>query len=431
MVPYKESHVDVLVCGGGTAGVSAALAAAMNGASIWLIDRNGFFGGTLVSGLVGGFCGLFGAKHSPEDTPEIIVGGTGRMIVDAVAASGGLSGLSSSPLFNSYRYDSCILQIVLDRLLLKYGVRPSLHTQIIDAEARGGRVEYVETANKSGRERIFPKIVVDATGDADIVFMTGGAYRKNVSELQPASFNFRVGGVDGSETIPDLPSLAREIARIKQLEPELKFSREDPMFLQAPEFGKETVCAFSRIPVDGTDADALTMAEIKGRAEVLPTFEFIRAHFPAFRNAHISALATHIGIRETRVIEGEDMLSREDVISGRLRPLDGIGRCAWPIEQHISGQPKSKLIPVSGGDYYELPFGMLLPRGYRNLLVAGRSASADREANASARVFGPCSVMGQAAGTAAAMFTALGLDDVRNTDLANLRDRLRENGALI
>jgi hypothetical protein len=431
MVPFRETEADVLVCGGGTAGVSAALSAAFNGMSVRILELNGFFGGTLVSGLVGGFCGIFGAKHSPDDEPPLVVGGTGRQVMDAVSSLGGLSGLCRSPLFNTLRYDSCLLQIALDRLLLRAGVRLSLYTAITDAGAEDGRVVYVDTWSKSGRERIFPRIVIDATGDADLVWMTGGRYRKDAALLQPASFNFRVGGVDPSlGAVPDFPTLSREIARARERDPELCFSREDPMFLQAPIFERETVCGFSRIPADGTDVDSLTAATLAGRAEVLPTLGFIKSHFPAFRYAHLSGLASHLGIRETRVIEGEETLTTDDVISGRRR-ADGIGRCAWPIERHISGRPKAKLVPVSGGDWYDLPYGMILPQGYQNLFVIGRAAAADREASASSRVFGPCSVMGQAAGTAAALALEGNLASVRDVDLPTLRGCLQDQGAII
>jgi hypothetical protein len=133
--------------------------------SVRILELNGFFGGTLVSGLVGGFCGIFGAKHSPDDEPPLVVGGTGRQVMDAVSSLGGLSGLCRSPLFNTLRYDSCLLQIALDRLLLRAGVRLSLYTAITDAGAEDGRVVYVDTWSKSGRERIFPRIVSDATGE--------------------------------------------------------------------------------------------------------------------------------------------------------------------------------------------------------------------------------------------------------------------------
>lgn len=431
MVPFKESKVDVLICGAGSAGTNAAIAAAECGASVRVIDQNSFFGGTLVSGITGGFCGIYAAKKGPQDIPELTVGGVGRRILEEMEKRGGLSPISVTPMFNTRRYDSCVLQLVYDRLVMASGARPLLHSTIIDAEARDGVVEFVEISNKSGRERIYPSFVVDATGDADIVYMTGGEYRKKADELQPASFNFRVSGVDASCPIPNLPQLEKEIAEIKSKIGNLGFSREDPMFLQAPDYGRETVCCFSRIAVDATDAEALTAAEIAGRAEVMPTLAFIQEHFPAFQNAHLSGLPSHIGVRETRVIVGEDILTKEDVVEGRRR-TDGIGRCGWPVERHIAGRPKSELIPVSGeAMYYDIPFGAMIPKGYHNLLVAGRAVSSDRSANASVRVFGPCAEMGQAAGTAAYLFVKNGCRSVRQLDIQQLRETLVQNGALV
>ncbi|MDR3294395.1 MAG: FAD-dependent oxidoreductase [Clostridiales Family XIII bacterium] len=429
MVPYKESHVDVLVAGGGTAGVCAAIAASMSGADVRVIDQNGFFGGTLVSGIVGGFCGIMGAKYAMDDNPEMIIGGVGSMIIDAVREKGGLSALSHSPRFNTYRYNSCILQIVLDELICKHAVTSTLHTYITDACVSNGQVTCVETHSKSGKERIFPKFVIDATGDADIVYMTGGNYRKDAANLQPGSFNFRMGGVDPLGRIPNIPEAAREIARILQEEPDLKLSREDPSFLMAPDY-RDVICTFSRIQVDGTDAASLTQAEIAGRREVLPTAEFIRKHFPAFKNAYIAGLASHIGIRETRVIEGEGVLTEEDVISGRIRP-DAIGRCAWPVERHVNGKTKSEVISLKNGDYYSIPFDIMIPKNFANLLVVGRAASADKSANASIRVFGPCAAMGHAAGAASHIFVKENLSSVKDINIEKLRGLIASQGALL
>ena len=429
MVPFRERQVDILVAGGGTAGICAAIAAARGGANVWVTEQNGFFGGTMISGIVGGFCGIFEAKQEGRD-PALTIGGIGHEIIALTKAWGGCSSVCHSPLFDTCRYDSCILPMVLDQLVMDSGVKPLLHSTVIDAEGKNGRIEWVETASKSGRERIYPKFVIDATGDADLVFMTGGPYRKNPSELQPASFNFRMSGVDesrgGVPTMPELAGLIRREAAAGNIPP---FTRADPMILNGPDWF-DVVCGFSRITVDATDVEQLTRAELEGRMQVLPTARWLKKHIPAFAHARISGLPSHIGIRETRVIQGEETLTREDVLSARKR-ADGIGRCAWPIERHIAGQPKSELVPLEQGTYYDLPFGMMIPQGYQNLLVAGRAASADRGANASARVFGPCSIMGQAAGTAAVLCLENALTDVRELDVGQLRARLVEDGAKI
>ncbi len=429
MVPVRESHIDVLVAGGGTAGVCAAISAAMCGAQVRVIEQNGFFGGTLVSGIVGGFCGIF-ERRLPHREPDLTVGGVGLAIMDRVEALGGRSALCRSPLFDTYRYDSCILPLVLDELVLQYGVLPTLHTTIIDAGGAAGRVDWVETASKSGRERIFPRFVIDATGDADLVFMTGGAYRKNAAELQPASFNFRMSGVDESRGgVPSMAQLGGVVRAAVEAGEKVTFTRADPMILNGPNWF-DVVCGFSRITVDATDTDDLTRAELEGRRQVLPTADWLRKHIPAFRDARISGLPSHIGVRETRVICGEETLTRSDVLSARKRP-DGVGRCAWPIERHIAGKPQAELVPMEEGTYYDLPFGMMVPQGYQNLLVAGRASSADRGANASARVFGPCSILGQAAGTAAALCLEQSLQDVRRLNMEDLRALLAAKGAKI
>jgi hypothetical protein len=424
-----QSKVDVLVAGGGPAGVSAAVSAAKNGASVRIIDSNGFFGGTLISGIVGAFCGMFSARRSMEDQTYQIVQGIGEEIRKRAYDKGGLSRHNHSRYFDSYSYDPCILPIVLDELILKYDVRPSLHSLIIGAAAENGTITEVTVASKSGIERVSAGVVVDCTGDADIVHFSGGSYRKNTDQLQPGSFNFRMCGVDGAKGIPTLPEVAEAIRNAVKNSPKSYLLREDSMFIH-PVSDSEVICGFSRLTVDGTDTESLTKAEIDGRRQVLPVAQFIRETFPAFRNARVCNLAFSVGIRETRVIEGVGKLTDDDVYYGRSQP-DGIGKCAWPVERHVAGGKHTEVVPLAEGDAYDIPFSALIPVGCKNLLAAGRCVSSERAANASVRVFGPCTATGEAAGAAAAQFIADKASSFEEIDIPKLRQTLEKNGALI
>jgi len=422
-------EVDILVAGGGPGGVSAALSAGKCGADVLLLDMNGFLGGTLVSGIVGSLCGMFSARRGMDDTTFQVVQGIGEEIHSILDSRGGSSQHNNSAYFDSYAYDPCMLPVVLDELALRYNVKMLLHTMVIGAKVENGRITEVETASKSGRMVIKPKLVIDGTGDADIVHLSGGSYRKDAAQLQPGSFNFRMSNVDPSYPIPTLPEVAAAIREATKDSPKSYLLREDSMFIK-PSSPTEVICGFSRISVDATDVESLTRAEILGRSEVYPAAEFIRNTFPGFRNAKVCNLPTHVGIRETRIIEGVGILTDDDVYYARTRE-DGIGKCAWPVERHVAGERHTVVMPLHDGDSYDIPFSALLPVGYKNLAVAGRSISSERAANASARVYGPCTVMGQAAGTAAALLAAKGIADYAETNIGELRKKLAENGALV
>jgi hypothetical protein len=226
-----------------------------------------------------------------------------------------------------------------------------------------------------------------------------------------------------------LPEVAEAIRNATKNNPQTHLLREDSMFIN-PVSDSEVICGFSRLTVDGTDVESLTKAEIDGRSQVLSAAQFIRDTFPAFRNARICNLASSVGIRETRIIDGVGKLTDDDVYYGRSQP-DGIGRCAWPVERHVAGERHTEVVPLAEGDAYDIPFSALIPIGYKNLLAAGRCVSSERAANASARVFGPCTVTGQAAGTAAAQLLADKTPSFETLDIAKLRQILKKDGALI
>jgi hypothetical protein len=181
--------------------------------------------------------------------------------------------------------------------------------------------------------------------------------------------------------------------------------------------------------VDATNTDALSASMGELLDQVWQCSRFMRAQVPGFRDAHFSGVASRVGIRETRRIHCDAVLSEDEVRTG-LKREDGIGKGSHHIDIHESGLGQVR-IPVDNGGSYDIPWGSLLPRGLANVMVAGRCFSADRPAHGSARVMGPCMAMGQATGTAAAMMAAQGMGDVRAVDVQALRARLRADGAIL
>jgi FAD-dependent oxidoreductase family protein len=181
--------------------------------------------------------------------------------------------------------------------------------------------------------------------------------------------------------------------------------------------------------LDATDTDSLSAAMGHLLDQVWTCSEFMKARVPGFTNAHFSGVANRVGIRETRRIACEVVLTEQDVHQGRKR-TDGIGKGSHHIDIHESGLGQVR-IPVENGGSYDIPWGCLLPMGLRNVMIAGRCISADRPAHGSVRVMGPCMAMGQATGTAAAQMTADGLADVRDVPISELRARLEKDGAIL
>jgi hypothetical protein len=272
-------------------------------------------------------------------------------------------------------------------------------------------------------------LIIDATGDADIAAMANVPYDKNESLLQPGSMMFKMSNVEVSEAMPFIRSgqLFRLMQEVDQ-QHEYRLPRIDGSIIPQPREG-QVIVGFSRVLVDGTDVKSLTMAEFEGRSQIKECARFLIERVPGFRHAFISEIPTQLGIRETRRIHGQYCLTKEDVLTG-AKFEDSIGRCAWPIEQHIPGAKVTRLEFLDGDDYYNLPFRSLIPHGIGNLLVAGRCSSATGEAQASSRVFAPCTAQGQACGVGAFLSLKEGKPPEK-VNIDELHSELEKQGVLI
>jgi len=422
----ERARADVLVVGGGPAGVAAALAAAAQGASVLLVERYGFLGGMGAQGLES-LCGFFATGNPPPK----IVGGIADRVLERLLEWGAYCRPSSlgpaASLVIQYNPDA--LKLVLDDLVHRAGVRLLLHAFVVDALQERDRVVGVVAAGKGGLVSLRADVVVDASGDADVTVAAGLPYEAAPAGAgQALTTTFRLANVDVER--------ARAVSRadIRALLQEARARGEEG--LPAEEGGLTfgvvpgTVCAnATRVHiVDPTDPSALTWAELEGRRQALAYLRFLRKHVPGYEQAVLAGLGVQIGIRESRRIAGAYRLTREDVLSARRFP-DGIARGGWPVEAHI-GPTGIRLEGLAEGAAYDIPFRCLIPAGDPGLIVAGRCLSADLDAQASARVMGTCLAMGQAAGVAAAM-AAQGRTSPAAISVEELRDRLRALGAVL
>ncbi len=420
-----KHKTDILVAGGGPAGVAAAVAAGRKGARVTLVERYGFLGGTATSGLYGALCGFY---TSGEKQEQVIKGIAGEL-VDTLNNRGALSGPLKSKEMVVLIYDLHFLKLALDRLLLASGVDILLHSCASGINSSEGTINSVTVVNKSGVEEIEAAQIVDATGDADLAAAAGAPFAKEAQSLQPGSMMFKMAGVDMNELFPfvlsgQLHQLLQEVDE----KGEYNLPRIDGNVIPQPHQG-QVVVGFSRINVDGTDARSITEAEIAGRSQVEECIRFLTERVPGFKDAYLAELPAQVGIRESRRIIGEYQLTLDDVLSGS-RFSDAIGRCAWPVEQHLPGTKITRLEALEGDNYYQLPFRSLVPQKIDNLLVAGRCSSSTAEAQASTRVFAPSMAQGQACGLAACLAVNSGVKP-KDIDIEKLQDELKKQGAII
>jgi FAD dependent oxidoreductase len=429
------ADVDVCVVGAGSAGSSAAIAAARGGATTLLLDRLPFLGGTSTA-VLDTFYGFF----PPGSVARKVVGGIGD---DVVAELRALGPVVERP--NTYGAGTGVtylaehLKVVWEGLAGDAGVRILLHALLQDAEVRDGRVTSIVVATRAGLARVRAGTYIDASGDADLCAYAGFGF-ETAGELDPAqtlTTTFRMANVDGTR---------RRGFSTAELHVAMADAAESGAYDLPRREGSDHIT-----PVDGVvatimtrldsvrrDADGaivnatdpwfLTEAEIAGRRQALEYVRFLVDRIPGYEHASLVAFGTQIGVRETRRVYGDYRLTREDVLSGRHFD-DAIGLCGAPIEDHHGGTGTAWTY-LPDGETVDIPYRALLVRDAINVLVAGRCFSATHDAHASVRSMAQCMAMGQAAGTAAALATAAGRDP-RDLEVAILRDRLRAEGAIV
>ena len=417
---------DVVVVGAGSAGSSAAINAARAGASTLLVDRLAFMGGTSTAVL-----DTFYAFYTPGESPRRVVGGLGWEIVERLKEE---EVCFERP--NTYgsgtgvTYDQETLKVVWEHAAQDAGVDILLHTWATSVRLHGTRVDGIRIWNKGGERWISAKVVVDASGDADISAFAGADYEdKHTSgRVQSLSTLFRLANVNVAvaswTTKQDMWALMREAATSGNYH----LPRLEGSWHRTP-FAGVVMVHMTRIPnVDATDPVALTAAEIEGRRQVREYHRFLRDRVPGFESSVVVGTSPSIGVRESRRVIGDYQLTREDVLTAR-RFDDEVALCGAPIEDHGPGG-ETEWQYVLGGAVYGIPYRTLLPRNIDGLLVAGRCFSSTHDAHASARSMATCMAMGQAAGTAAAM-AALGNCLPRDVAATDLRNGLIQKGAIL
>ena len=416
------AQTDVLVAGGGPAGIAAAIAAARAGCRVMLVEQNGYLGGMATAGLVTPMMKTYsidGSKQIIRGIFEQIVRRMekkgGAMHPSDVPAGSTLSGFLTFGQDHITPFEPEALKLVADELMREHGVRVFFHAQFIDALTEGGRISAVVIADKSGMRAIEAKLVIDCTGDADVAQRSGVpcACGGEGGVTQPATMMFRVGHVDTAATkqyVREHPEDFMFIALASKARENGDFpiNRRRAIIMETLHPGQWIVNGTRIQHFTGVDADQKSLGEMEGRRQVEVCLYFLRKYIPGFEHAVLLETAAEIGVRETRHIRGKYTLTAEDVMTGKHFE-DCVALSGFPMDTHDPNGTADQFVQPEGIDCYEIPYGCLVPQTVANLLVAGRSVSATHEAFAAIRVMPTCMAMGEAAGAAAAIALADGV----------------------
>ncbi|MEW6380031.1 MAG: FAD-dependent oxidoreductase [bacterium] len=443
------AETDVLIVGGGPAGIGAALGAAMSGVKVVLAERYGFLGGSATAALVTIFMSYYTRRpraEQPGSTTllptdhgggEPVIEGVLKTLVNRMVERGGAIPPSPETGF-VVPFDPEVLKLVTLELLDEAGVQFLLHS-LATGVIGEGKLEGVVFETKSGPLAIKAKTVVDCTGDGDIAEKAGAPFqigRAVDGSVQPMTLMFTMGEFNKNEfegyvrRHPDqwhgvhgLRDLVQDATEAEDLELE----REDVLFFATPHRREVSVNSTRVIKVLGTNVWDLTYAESEGRRQMGQIAAFLRRYVPGFEKAHIAQSGSTIGVRETRRIMGEYQLTIDDILTARKFD-DVIARGSYPIDIHNPDGAGTTLKQLPPGEAYDIPLRCLIPRGTENLLVAGRCISGTHEAHSSYRVMPIAIATGQAAGVCAAIAARAGRA-VRDIPTWVVQDELILQGA--
>lgn len=442
--PVRQD-VDILVVGGGPAGITAALAAAESGLKVALIENRSFLGGNMTIGLpVLGFLGQQGNQ---------IIKGLPDKFIQRLKERQAASEHRPCPLHMSITLvePEAVKNVALE-MMNEAGVDVLLYAMCADVIKDGDTLRGVIIESKSGREAILAKVIIDCTGDADVAFRAGVPCEQGNEKggVQPPTLMFCLSGVDTDKLRTSIAEEPRTYLTdfipaeyfgqnhqfiVVGLRSLLQKAREDGLDLPVERTiiitglrkGEAWINMTRVNGVDGTDPSSLTFGETEGRRQINDIFKYLTTYVPGFEGAWISKMAPFLGIRETRRIVGEYVMTADDLLSC-ARFDDAVAVASYPLDIH---HPEGGGCTLTWcGDCYDIPYRALVPLKIENLLVAGRCISTTHEAMSAIRVMAPCMAMGEAAGRAAKQAVENHIAP-RQVNVAELQKELLEQGAYL
>lgn len=412
---------DVIVIGGGLSGCGASLAAARNGSKTLLVERINALGGAPCTMGVNPFMPY---KTRDPETGEIIP--LSRGIFAEIEDNLRNAGAMYNNAFNAEW-----LKIILNRMMLEAGVDLLFNTVVASVQRDGNRVTSVTLCNKSGLVELEANYYIDCTGDADVVALANFPYRlgRPGDQLcQPMTLCFQICNVDHEVFCKEQSNII-PLWQAEHAKGYIKNPMTEIMVFRTPIPGVVQLNATRIVKKNPTDCWEITEADIIAREQIVELYDFLRNHVPGFENSKIVASAPQTGVRESRMIDGEHILSAEE-LKDCIKFEDRIAAGNYDIDIHNPEGSGTSHYFFPQGQYYTIPYRSLIPKDAENLLVAGRCISTTHEAQASIRILPIVCTLGEAAGTAAAIANKSGCT-VKNVDVATLQDTLTKAGAFI
>lgn len=415
----QDDHFDVVVIGGGAAGIAAAVGAAEAGVRVCLVEQYGFLGGAATNSSVLTHCGFF------DQTRTQVVRGVGQQVLDRLDQRRVYRTHTVAETGNTIvLLDLETIKRVYDELVADSGVTLFLHTRLVAAETDGtGRITSVEVVHRGGRLRIRGRAFVDCSGDGALIAACGAAALVSPpAERQASTLVMRLGGVPEDADLSEA-GLRGAVTAYEQRTGTV-LGRSGGIAVRMP-VSREVMLLLVDQHRDVLDVTELTAAELDARRLSWHYLEAFRTALPGWEDAFLAATGPQIGIREARRLKGRDAVATEDVSEGRKRPEDAIARCGWPMETHVApGVTEYGGIRDKG--WYHIPYGAICSETVDNLWAGGRLVSSDSRAFASLRVMGTSFATGHAAGVAAAVYAVEDRHDYPRT-----RELLEKQGALL
>ncbi|OGV59145.1 MAG: hypothetical protein A2X49_02295 [Lentisphaerae bacterium GWF2_52_8] len=402
-----RNHTDVLVVGGGPSGFGAAISAARAGAQVSLVEYGGMLGGMWTLGLLSPF---FDNANK---------GGLNRELREELKvrnAWGGLWNIS---------FDPVEMAMILDEYALKYKLDLMLQSLATDVVMDGNELKGVIVENKSGSQAVMADIVIDCSGDGDIAARAGAPFEKGRMQdgfMQPMTMMFKIGGLSDKYPHDNLKLWYDEMLKIipeKELLSGIPFN--NPALIRLPRPGEALIQWTHVYKHDATNGDELSSAIMEGRRQVRKAMEFFKTVKGLIGDVYLLDIPAVLGVRESRRISGEYVISDSDVLNGK-RHRDGICNVSFNVDIHEPGNEKQTLVSHSG---FDIPYRSLIPLKVENILTAGRCISGSHMAHAAYRVTGDCLASGEAAGYAAAEAVRK-KQSVRSIDGAKLAEQLKQ-----